>query len=143
MHKLADNEDELISIFKISHPNFDDPEPKYHVPFLPNIKNETPIHKCIEKQDYKSIDTILKYLKFYPTDHHSRGIKDLYSEMIDKDLPEFHLYLESRFRETNQTKEIVKGCLKKNTNGIIPCDLAFKVDDFKSKLMDPKPVETQ
>ena len=38
---------------------------------------------CIEKSDFKSIDTILKYLKVYPTDHHSRGIKSLYPLFIE------------------------------------------------------------
>jgi hypothetical protein len=96
LHKLADNETELISLFKISHPNLDNPEPTYHVPFLPNLKGETPIHKCIEKLDYKSIDTILKYLKFYPTDHHSRGLRNIYGDLIEKELPEFLPYLDSR-----------------------------------------------
>ena len=97
MHRLADNENELISIFKISHPDLECKDPKFHVPFLPNIKSDTPIHKCVDKQDYKSIDTILKYLKFYPTDHHSRGIRNKYCDMIEKELPEFLTYLDSRF----------------------------------------------
>lgn len=57
---------------------------KYHVPFLPNFEGKTPLHICVEKKDYKTMDAMLKYLKFYPTDHHSRAIKDLYGDMIDK-----------------------------------------------------------
>lgn len=49
---------------------------RFHVPFLPNILGESPIHRCLDKQDLKSVDTILKYLKHYPADHHSRAIKD-------------------------------------------------------------------
>jgi hypothetical protein len=59
-------------------------KPKFDVPFLPNIKGETPIHRCIEKKDYKSIDTILKYLQHYPVDHHSRGLRDVYGDLIEK-----------------------------------------------------------
>ena len=99
LHKLADNENELISLFKISHPDHSE-KPTIHIPFLPNIRGETPIHKCIHKKDYKSIDTILKYLKYYPVDHHSRGIHDLYGDMIEKGLPEFLNYLDSRFQQT-------------------------------------------
>lgn len=66
------------------------------MPFFPNLAGDTPIHKCISKSDYKSIDTILKYLKEYPIDHHSRGIKELYPIFIEKKLPEFLEYLDSR-----------------------------------------------
>jgi hypothetical protein len=49
LHKLADNEAELIEIFKVSHPDFEIPEPSLHVPFIPNLKKESPIHRCIAK----------------------------------------------------------------------------------------------
>ena len=97
LHKLADKEDEIIALFKICHPDLGNPKPKIHVPFLPNVKGESALHKCADKEDYKSIDTILKYLKFYPTDHHSRCINSLYGDFIEKDVTEFMPYLESRF----------------------------------------------
>ena len=84
----------MIKIFSIAHPNED--TIKYHVPFLPNLSGDTPIHKCISKSDYKSIDTILRYLKVYPIDHHSRGIKDLYSVFVEQKLPEFLGYIDKR-----------------------------------------------
>jgi hypothetical protein len=90
-------ESELIGLFQTSHPDFEVDTPKYHVPFVPDYQGKTAIHKCIEKLDYKSIDTMLKYLKFYPVDHHSRGIKNLFSELIDKQVTELPSYLESRF----------------------------------------------
>ena len=114
-----------------------------HVPFLPNFKGETAIDKCIEKKDYKSIDTILKYLIYYPTDHHSRAIMGLYGDLLEKGLPELLPYIESRFQQTEQTAEITKGCLKQNTLGIITSDLWFQQKDFDNKLIEEKPVETR
>lgn len=76
------------------HP--DDKGFKYEVPFLPNLKGETAIHNCIIKQDFKAIDTILKYLGRYPIDHHSRSIKDINWVFIREKLPEYLNYLDSR-----------------------------------------------
>lgn len=81
-------------LFKEAHKN---DAIRFHVPFLPNIMGESPIHKCFELKDYKSIDTILRYLKFYPPDHHSRAIKDKYGELVKQQLPGFLEYLDSRF----------------------------------------------
>jgi len=39
LQRLAhDNESELIALFKILHPDFEDPNPKIHIPFIPNQK---------------------------------------------------------------------------------------------------------
>lgn len=45
LHKLCEREEELIKIFQIAHPKED--QIKYHVPFLPNLVGDSPIHKCI------------------------------------------------------------------------------------------------
>jgi hypothetical protein len=54
------------------------------VPFLPNLKEQTPLHIANDKEDYKTIDTCLFYLKGYGLDHHSRGIVDLIPLFIEK-----------------------------------------------------------
>lgn len=77
---------------------------KFHIPFLPNLEGDTPLHKYISRNDYKSIDFILKYLKQYPLDHHSRGIKNLYPVFIEKKLPQFIEYVDSRLLQTQQLK---------------------------------------
>ena len=70
-------------MFKLSHPDLNEDTPKFKIPFLPNLKGESPIHRCLAKEDYKSIDTILRYLKFYPTDHHSRGIISVWESLAN------------------------------------------------------------
>ena len=67
---------------------------------------------CVKQSDYKSIDTILKYLKYYDIDHHSRAIKNLYPIFIEKNLPEFLKYVDNMFKQTKQLKTITKGCLR-------------------------------
>ena len=76
---LCKQESELMDIFNICHV---DDEIKYEVPFVPNLNGDTAIHLCIDNEDFKSIDTVLRCLKLYPPDHHSRGISDLYKDFI-------------------------------------------------------------
>lgn len=125
LHLLTENADQLKAILKRSHPNLESNQFKYHVPFLPNFQGHTPFHFCIHRQDYKTIDIIFKYLKYYPADHHSRSIRDLYGEMIDKQVPEFMAYLESRFIENPLTKKFSKGTIKAKSRGMGPFDLWF------------------
>ncbi len=50
--------------------------------------------------DYKSIDTMLKYLRGYSIDHHSKAIKDLLPHLIEKNLMELPEYIKSRMIQT-------------------------------------------
>lgn len=94
LHLLVSREKELINIFRRAH---EDDNIKYHVPFVPNIIGESPIHKCLEFSRFKSIDTIFSFLKYYPPDHHSRAIKDKYGDFVKHNLPGFLDYIDSRF----------------------------------------------
>lgn len=76
------------------------------------------MHIANRKKDVKTIDLFLKYLKGYDLDHHSRAIKDLYPVFIENEILEFLPYLESRMQITRQTRQIQKGCLKEDHNGI-------------------------
>lgn len=96
LHKLCESEEQLLRIFAIAHE--DESKIKYHVPLIPNLDDKTAVHMCVDKSDYKSIDTILKYLKYYDIDHHSRAIKDLYPVFIEKNLPEFLGYIDLMFK---------------------------------------------
>lgn len=108
---------------QIAHP--DEETIKYHTPFLPNVLGETPLHRCIQKSDFKSIDIILKYLKNYHLDHHSRGIEDLYPVFIKQDLPGFLEYIDNRILTTEQSRKITRGCLKEDYPEILTTDLWF------------------
>jgi len=68
------------------------------MPFLPNFENKTPLHICIQKKSFKSINAILKHLSLYPSDHHSKAIKDCYPDLVKLMLPEFNDYMESRIQ---------------------------------------------
>eukprot|EP00347_Sterkiella_histriomuscorum_P004764 403359199 len=141
LHKLCEREDQLIGLFKIAHPS--EEQIKYHVPFLPNLEGHSPIHKCIEKSDYKSIDTILKYLRNYEIDHHSRGIKDLFPIFIKQNLPEFLDYLNVRIMQTEQLQKFNKGCLKEEYPEILVSQLWFDEKALQDQIMTVKPVETR
>lgn len=74
---------------------------EYFMPIIPNFDGDTPLHVAKKQLDYKSLDVMLKYLKGYGIDHHSKEIKDLLPHLIDKNLPELPGYLASRLKPTN------------------------------------------
>ena len=87
------------------------------------------------------MDTMLRYLSAYEMDHHSRAINDLLPIFIEKDLPAFPNYMNSRLVQTDQLREIEKGCLKLDSIGIITSHVWFERSEFDDKLMRPKPIE--
>jgi ankyrin repeat protein len=102
LHKISKREDMLLKIFDICHPYKNgEYTTNYHIPVLPNLKGETALHTCVKNNDFKTLDTMLKYLRLYGIDHHSRSIKDLIPIFIEKQLPEFLSYLDSRMLQTD------------------------------------------
>lgn len=45
----------------------------FEVPFINNFEGDTPLHLCIKKENYKSADFILSFLKNTPIDTHIRS----------------------------------------------------------------------
>ena len=93
LHFLVNNQDQLIDLLEYCHPNG---KIAIHMPFLPDLNGKTALHYCIENKAYKAIDTILKCLKLYPSDHHSKAIKNVYNELVKIQVNEFDDYMESR-----------------------------------------------
>eukprot|EP00347_Sterkiella_histriomuscorum_P018629 403344788 len=140
LHMITNSEKELIRIFDEAH---QDDKIRYHVPFLPNFLGESPIHKCVEKKDFKSIDIILMYLKMYGADHHSRCIKDQLGLFVKQQLPQYIDYIDSRFIQTEQIKKFNKGGLKEDMTGLVTTELWFREEDFYQTVMDKDQMETR
>jgi len=111
------------------------------MPMLRNFDQESPIHTAKKHLDYKSIDVMLKYLKEYPLDHHSKEINDIIPYLIDKGLPELPNYLEHRMIQTVQIKQILKAQLKSNYEEVMPLQLWYNKSYFKERLIDEAEVE--
>ncbi len=93
MHKLSSNYPAQLKLFQIAHRNEDKPEEmQFPIPFILNFYDESPIHLV----ESKAIDMMLRYLKGYGIDHHSREINDHMPELIKKVLPSLLPYLSSR-----------------------------------------------
>ncbi len=54
---------------------------------MPNFEEKTVLNLLLDKQDYKRLNYLLKYLSKYPADHHSRQIKNLIPTLIKEELP--------------------------------------------------------
>lgn len=107
-----------------------------HIPILKNFKGESPLHIALKKQDYKSIDIMLKYLSGYDIDHHSRAIEDLLPMFIEKEVPELKNYLISRVIDTKQTLAITKGLLKQDYKSIIENELWFRKLELDKQIIE-------
>lgn len=66
---------------------------KHPIFIFENYDGKSIFHLCKESNNYKLFDNLLAYLKLYPIDHHSRALKPFLSELIDKNLSNFHDYI--------------------------------------------------
>ena len=103
VHKLINNGEILEELFTFCHPT--DPktgekEIKYHVPFLKDFDNKSPMDMLLKNRDYRSMNMMLDFLSCYGIDHHSRAITQNYSAFVEHELPAFAPYLDSRLQQT-------------------------------------------
>ena len=108
---------------------------KFHVPFLQNMNQKSPMHKCQDIQDIRTINTMLSYLSGYGIDHHSRAIIEILPFIIERDLPSLFDYIDSRLVQTEQVKKITKGILNDERKNTTETQIWFKKSEFDKKLM--------
>jgi hypothetical protein len=84
-----------------------------------NFKNQGILDICTEREDAKTINMALDFLKGYGLDHHSRAINHLIPDMVD--LPNFVAYIDSRMQQTNVTAQIKRGSINDETKGLSVC----------------------
>jgi hypothetical protein len=68
----------------------------FEIPFILNFDGKSPLHLCMEGENYKSADIILQKLCNDPIDSHARAINDLIPEFIANGLTCIGPYLDSR-----------------------------------------------
>lgn len=75
LHAAHENGDLLIQLLQAAHSDPEDRQtPVIHIPFLKNIEGKSPIHLCVEGEQFRYINDMLEYLARYDIDHHSRAI---------------------------------------------------------------------
>eukprot|EP00347_Sterkiella_histriomuscorum_P021861 403332513 len=82
---------------------------EFEMPFIADLHNKTPLHLCIDNQDYKTADFLINYLANAPIDHHGKAIKDILHKLIIQDLPSMISYLDQRRIQTDAIKKINRG----------------------------------
>jgi hypothetical protein len=65
-------------------------------PYVRNLENKCPIAYALEKNQYKFINVLIKYLSEMEIDHHSRYIADFLPDILALDLSNFAAYIQSR-----------------------------------------------
>jgi hypothetical protein len=70
---------------------------EFNIPFINNLNNESPVHLCMNKNEFKTADLFLNKLIGSPIDHHGSAMVDCLPEAISAGLPSVKIYLDSRF----------------------------------------------
>jgi len=70
------------------------------IPFVQNFKGKSPLHLCIEDNNYKSAEIFLQKLSNTPLDSHSRAIVDILHKFVENQIPSFGTYLDNRMIQT-------------------------------------------
>ena len=117
VHKLINNGEILEELFTFCHPT--DPktgekEIKYHVPFLKDFDNKSPMDMLLKNRDYRSMNMMLDFLSCYGIDHHSRAMVEVFSVLIEKELPNLANYIDSRLTQTIHLTHLKKGMIRKS-----------------------------
>eukprot|EP00347_Sterkiella_histriomuscorum_P022795 403337130 len=118
LHMLKDNLSMIQEIFERCHTA---EEIKYHIPIFPDFENETLFSLCLSKSglsdestEKRRVFNLLKYLKLYGIDHHSRCIQDFYAVIISTKTQVALDYFESRFQQTIQIEDFTVGKINGN-----------------------------
>lgn len=67
------------------------------VPFLINLKRQTPLDITVQRRDHKETNSLIKLLQKAPMDHHSRLIAHLIPTLVgDMSIPQLDKYFDRR-----------------------------------------------
>jgi len=86
---------------------------------------------------------MLKYLKYYGFDHHSRAIENALPALVENDVNEFLEYLESRQLENEHTQKLSRGAISEATGGMALTCYHMDPDAVKKEIFDAEGAETE
>ncbi|CDW83468.1 wd-40 repeat protein [Stylonychia lemnae] len=130
-HALCGQKDELQKLMEACH---SDEAIIYHLPFIPNFKGMTPIHKLVGSMDFRSINMVLRYLAFYEIDHHSRFIQNIYYKFIEQELPNFIPYLQQNLKQTPSLAKKDRGLLKEDYPSVLPAKIWYREEEINEQI---------
>jgi ankyrin repeat protein len=82
------------------------------IPYIRDLLGDSPLHLCVKANNFQATAAFLEAIKDDPLDTHSRVIVDLFPIFIDRKIPAFNSYLQSRELQTQYLKRINRGNLK-------------------------------
>lgn len=72
----------------------------------------SPLHLCAKERNFFAIEVMLKMLTNHPFYQHSQVIYEVLPSIIQMELPQLRIYLESRLIQTPLLAEYKRGGLK-------------------------------
>lgn len=128
LHLLTEKPQQLEKLIKRVEKMKTADEDYFDFPFIQDLKGKTPLHILEKNQDNKSMDLVLETLCHFGLDHHSRYILDLWSEIIQSDVPSVVDYLNSRMIDTPYTEMIQEGVMDAEIKHVIT-EIAFDKEE--------------
>jgi hypothetical protein len=112
---------------------------KYRIPMFEDFSGKSVFDLHDESKDYIAINMHLKYLKYYPIDHHSRLLAKIMPQIIENELSNTIAYFESRSIQTFSIKNYKKGTIPDmNTEGVVPAHLLEKPHNMEKLIEKTK-----
>jgi hypothetical protein len=84
-----------------------------------------------KNRQYKTADYLLSQLALAPIDHHSRSINDVLPKILEENLVNTGMYIDSRFLQTDLTRHVRRGMLKPMSGVDYACGEACIWEDLK------------
>lgn len=100
LHYLYNQPDELKNLYEAMNDPENGQSYKYQIPFIKNFDGLSPMHKCLNEENYGAINSMLLLIKDDPIDNHSRAIVDILPKLVEAELPGLREYLKARMIQT-------------------------------------------
>ena len=146
-YKNLNNIRKIYAMVKEENEKNEDKIP-FEIPFLQNFKGKSPLHLCIEDNNYKSADVFLANLAATPLDSHAVSIVDIVPKFIENALPSFGQYLDDRMLQTKQliARGFKRGAIKYMEDidyAVATCELWPNLEEVDKLLFTKDPRESE
>ena len=98
IHKLFHEEDYIKRFYEVSRKDVAKGQRvgKISIPFIRNFKGMSPMHFCLQNNNYQSMNCLLESIALDRIDNHIRAFSDIFPKILATEIPTVEAYLSSR-----------------------------------------------
>lgn len=102
---------EIYGKVKKSNDLIKEKKKQFSIPFLKNLRHLSPIHQCLQSENFQALDVFLQVIKNDDVDNHIRSFIDKFPNLMRFQLPSLDEYISSRVFKTETMSVLKKGKL--------------------------------